>query len=402
MKRMEDYLPIVGEKVVYDIYQKATKLYDRHLLHINSTFIGGGVAEILNNLVPLMNDIGVDAGWRVLHGTTEFYDITKRMHNGLQGGNGSFQEIDKRTYLDVNAYFATYTRPPEDCIIIHDPQPLPLIRYVNKRRPWIWRCHIDLTQPNDALWDFVKPFILRYDLMIVSAEEYKKKDIPIEQRIVHPAIDPMSPKNTPIKKQEVKELFDQAGIPTDKPIITQVSRMDKWKDPEGLLKIYEMVREKVDCRLLYTYNLAADDPEGIDIFNRIHEQSKHLSSNGDVLFVIGNNDRLVNAIQSFSDVVVQKSTREGFCLCVTEALWKGRTVVASRVGGIPIQIEDEVNGFLVDPYDYQGFADRIVEILKNKSLADTMGKKARENARNNFLLPRLLGDYLDIMYEVTS
>jgi len=402
MKRIEDYLPIVGDKVMYDIYQKAAKLYERRLLHVNSTFIGGGVAEILNNLVPLMNDIGLDAGWRVLHGTGEFYDITKRMHNALQGAEASLAEDEKKIYLDVNAYFATYTHPRHDCIVIHDPQPLPLIRYIQKRQPWIWRCHIDLTEPNAVYWDFIKPFILRYDLMIVSAEDYKKPDIPVEQRIIHPAIDPLSPKNSEIEEQEIKKLFEGAGIPTDKPIITQVSRMDKWKDPEGLLKIYEMVKEKVDCRLLYTYNLAADDPEGIDIFNRLREQSDEHANNGDVLFVIGNNDRLVNAIQTYSDVIVQKSTREGFCLCVTEGLWKGRPVVASRVGGIPIQIEDGENGFLVDPYDYQGFADRIVEILRNNSLAESLGGKARESARNKFLLPRLLGDYLTIMYDVLS
>lgn len=402
MKRMEDYLPIVGEKVLYNIYQKAAKLYERHLLHVNSTFIGGGVAEILNNLVPLTNDIGLDAGWRVLHGTAEFYDITKSMHNALQGAEGPFLEGHRQTYLDVNADFATYTHPRHDCIVIHDPQPLPLIRYMHKREPWIWRCHIDLTQPNPEFWNFIKPFILRYDLMIVSAEEYKKKDIPIEQRIIHPAIDPLSPKNSAIDKTEAKKIFEEAGIPTDKPIITQVSRMDKWKDPEGLLKIYEMVREKVDCRLLYTYNLAADDPEGFDILSRIREKSEELSSNGDVLFVIGNHDRLVNAIQTYSDVIVQKSTREGFCLCVTEALWKGTPVIASNVGGIPIQIENNKSGYLVDPYDYQGFADRIIEILKNKNLAKQIGLHAHKRAKQMFLLPRLLDNYLTMMYDVMN
>ena len=400
MKRMEEYLPIVGEKEVYEIYQKAAKLYKKHLLHINSTFIGGGVAEILNNLVPLTNDIGLDAGWRVLHGNLGFYDITKRMHNALQGSGDPFMENDKKNYLDVNAVFATYTHSGHDCIVIHDPQPLPLVRYLNKRQPWIWRCHIDLTQPNPEYWEFIKPFILRYDMMIVSSEDYKKNDIPVEQRIIHPAIDPLSPKNIPLSEQSIKTYLNEAGIPTDKPLITQVSRMDKWKDPEGLLKIFEIVKQKVDCRLLYTYNLATDDPEGFDIFNRIHESAKQLPYSDDILFVVGNNDYWVNAIQTYSDVVVQKSTKEGFCLCVTEAMWKGSPVVASRVGGIPTQIEDGENGYLLEPDDYQGFADRITELLKNKSLKRTMGIKARESAKKKFLLPRLLKDYLTIMYDV--
>ncbi len=400
MKQMEDYLPIVGEKVLYDIYKKASKLYDKHLVHVNSTFIGGGVAEILNNLVPLTNDTGLDAGWRVLHGNLEFYDITKRMHNALQGSNDSFKDEDQNTYLRVNKAFATYTHFDHDCIVIHDPQPLSLIKFIKKRQPWIWRCHIDLTNPNPAYWEFIKPFILRYDLMIVSAEQYKKKDIPVEQRIVHPAIDPLAAKNIPLSKSRCQQILHDAGIPTDKPIITQVSRMDKWKDPEGLLKIFEKVKEKVDCRLLYAYNLATDDPEGVDIFNRIQQAVADLPFKDDILFVLGNNDYLVNAIQTYSDVVIQKSIREGFCLCVTEAMWKGTPVVASNVGGIPVQIDDGDNGYLLEPDDYQGFADRIVELLKNEKLAESIGISGRDKIKNQFLLPRLLNDYLTIMYDV--
>jgi trehalose synthase len=236
--------------------------------------------------------------------------------------------------------------------------------------------------------------------MIVSAEQYKKEDIPVEQRIIHPAIDPLSTKNIRLSDQQCKLILDEAGIPTDKPIITQVSRMDKWKDPEGLLKIFEIVKQKVDCRLLYTYNLATDDPEGIDIYNRIHEAVEEMSFKEDVLFVLGNNDFLVNAIQTSSDVIIQKSIREGFCLCVTEAMWKGTPVVASNVGGIPIQIDNGENGYLFDPKDYQGFADCIIELLKNKKLAQSIGKKGQDNIRDKFLLPRLLSDYLTLMHEV--
>ncbi len=400
MKQMEDYLPIVGEKVIYDIFKKASKLYNKHLVHVNSTFIGGGVAEILNNLVPLTNDTGLDAGWRVLHGNLAFYDITKRMHNALQGSEESFNEEDKDTYLRVNKAFATYTHFDHDCIFIHDPQPLSLVKYIKKQQPWIWRCHIDLTNPNPEFWEFIKPFILRYDLMIVSAEQYKKDDIPVEQRIVHPAIDPLAPKNITLSTSRCKKILKDAGIPLDKPFITQVSRMDKWKDPEGLLKIFEIVKKKVDCRLLFAYNLATDDPEGIEIFNRIQQKVSELSFKDDILFVQGNNDYLVNAIQTYSNVVIQKSIREGFCLCVTEAMWKNTPVVASNVGGIPVQIDNGDNGFLFEPDDYQGFADCIVELLKNERLAQSIGLSGRDKIKQKFLLPRLLNDYLTIMYDV--
>ena len=400
MKQLEDYLPIVGEQELYNIYQKASRLRDRHLVHVNSTFIGGGVAEILNNLVPLINDSGLDAGWRVLHGNLEFYDITKRMHNALQGSNDILKKEDKQTYLAVNESFASYSHFDHDTVVIHDPQPLALIRYIKKRQPWIWRCHIDLTNPNPVFWDFIKPFILRYDLMIVSTEQYKKHDIPVEQRIIHPAIDPLAPKNITLSKKHYKRILDEANIPADKPIITQVSRMDKWKDPEGLLKIFEQVKKKIDCRLLYTYNLATDDPEGIDIFNRIQQAVNDLPFKDDILFVLGNNDYLVNAIQTHSDVVVQKSIREGFCLCVTEAMWKETPVVASNVGGIPVQIDDGENGYLFDPLDYQGFADAIVELLKNKKLAQSIGKSAKDKIKRKFLSPRLINDYLTLMREI--
>ncbi|MGQ1784919.1 glycosyltransferase [Saccharicrinis sp. GN24d3] len=400
MKQMEDYLPIVGEKEVYEIYQLASRLYEKHLLHVNSTFIGGGVAEILNNLVPLSNDIGLDTGWRVLHGNLEFYNITKKMHNGLQGSMDILHEEDKRNYLNVNSNFATYTHFDHDCIVIHDPQPLSLIKYIKKSQPWIWRCHIDITHPNPEYWEFIKPFILRYDVMIVSAEKYKKKDIPVEQRIIHPAIDPLAPKNIELSELRCKKILKDAGIPTDKPIISQVSRMDKWKDPEGVLNIFELVKKRIDCRLLYMYNLATDDPEGVDIFNRIKHSVKNLPFKDDILFVLGNNDYLVNAVQRYSDVVIQKSLREGFCLCVTEAMWKGTPVVASNVGGIPVQIDDGENGFLFDPNDCQGFADCIIELMQNKKLSEMIGKSARDNIKRKFLLPRLLKDYLILMHDV--
>ncbi|MFC1632407.1 glycosyltransferase [Candidatus Omnitrophota bacterium] len=399
IRSLGDYIDIVGEKVISDIYKKAQKIYNKHICHINSTFLGGGVAEILSRLVPLMNEV-TDADWRIIHGNPAFFDVTKGFHNALQSGSIELSDMKKMVYTDVNQEFAGYTHLKYDCIIVHDPQPLPLIKFYKKQQPWIWRCHIDLSNPNQELWDFLKKFIIRYDLIIVSSEKYIKRDLPVEQRVIHPAIDPLSLKNRDLSEQEILKYIKKAKIPTDKPIITQISRMDLWKDPEGVLEVYKLVKEKVDCRLLYCYNLATDDPEGMNIYDRMHKKARNLVEKGDVLFVVGNNDILVNAVQRFSDVIIQKSVKEGFALTVTEALWKGKPVVAGNVGGIPYQIKDGKNGFLVDPHNYNMCADRIVKLLQDKKLAQEMGRKAKEYVRENFLTTRLLRDYLDLVSDV--
>lgn len=399
LRSLGDYIEIVGEKAISGIYKKAQKIYNKHICHINSTFLGGGVAEILSRLVPLMNEV-TDADWRIIHGNPAFFDVTKGFHNALQSGSIELTDEKKSVYIDVNQEFAGYTHLKYDCIIVHDPQPLALIKFYKKRQPWIWRCHIDLSDPNQELWDFLKKFIVRYDLMLVSSEKYLKKDLPVAQRVIHPAIDPLSLKNRELPQQEILRYIKKAKIPQGKPLITQVSRMDPWKDPEGVLEVYRLVKEKVDCRLLYCYNLAADDPEGIEIYERMHRKARDLLEKQDVLFVVGNNDLLVNAIQRFSDVIIQKSVKEGFALTVTEALWKGKPVVAGNIGGIPYQIKDGINGFLVDPYDYKMCADRVIRLLQNERLAQEMGKKAKEYVRENFLTTRLLRDYLDLISEV--
>lgn len=402
LRRIEDYIPVVGDNVIAELNRKARKLYNKHVIHINSTFMGGGVAEILSTLVPMMNDAGVDAGWRVLHGNAAFYELTKKFHNGLQGADIDFTEEEAKMYYDVNQGFASYTHINHNCVIVHDPQPLPFIHNIKKRQPWIWRCHIDLTKPNAKLWNFLKTFLPRYDRVIVSSKDYVQDDVPVDQVVIPPAIDPLSLKNRELTEAEIMNYAKNAHIPTDKPILTQVSRMDKWKDPEGVLEVYQRVREKVDCRLLFCYNLATDDPEGMEIYTRIYEKAKKLVEQNDVVFVIGNNESLVNAIQSVSDVIIQKSTKEGFCLAVTEALWKGTPVVASKIGGIPIQIQDGKTGFLLDPYDYDGFAEKIVALLKDKKMAKEIGNNAKEFVREHFCMTRLMGDYLDLIHELVG
>jgi len=340
MLRLEDFRHIVPDETLAEIYAKARRLYGKHIVHLNATYQGGGVAEILYSLVLLMNDVGIDAGWRILHGSQEFFEITKSFHNALQGAKLNLSQRKKRIYLQVNDNFSKFSHLDHDCIIIHDPQPLSIIQSYRKSQPWIWRCHIDLTNPHRELWDFLKGFLLKYDQIVVSSEKYFKDDLPVDQRLMFPAINPLTRKNKDISEKTLIEHITKAGIPTDKPIITQVSRLDPWKDPEGVIDVFKLVRQKVDCRLIFCYNVASDDPEGMRMYNKVLRKANKLYKNGHIIFVVGNNETLVNAVQRFSDVIIQKSTKEGFCLAVTEALWKSTPVVASDVGGIPSQIED--------------------------------------------------------------
>ncbi len=394
MLRLEDFRHLVPDETLADIYARAKGLYGKHIIHLNATYQGGGVAEILYSLVLLMNDAGINAGWRILHGSQEFFEITKSFHNALQGAPLNLSERKKRTYLQVNENFSKFTHLDHDCVIIHDPQPLSLIRSYRKSQPWIWRCHIDLTSPHEGLWDFLKGFLLKYDQIVFSSEKYFKKDLPIDQRLMLPAINPLSQKNRDISEKTVLEHITAAGIPTDKPVITQVSQLDPRKDPEGVIDVFSLVKEKVDCRLVFCYNVASDDPEGLRMYNKVRRKANKFLKKNDIVFVVGNNETLVNAVQKYSKAIIQKSIREGFCLAVTEALWKKTPVVASNVGGIPMQIENGRNGFLLEPKDTEGFADRIIHLLKNPKEAEKLGHQGKETVRENFLITRLLSDYL--------
>lgn len=400
MLRLEDFRHIVPDETLAEIYAKARHLYGKHIVHLNATYQGGGVAEILYSLVLLMNDVGIDAGWRILHGSQEFFEITKSFHNALQGAKLNLTTRKKRTYLQINDNFSRFSHLDHDCVIIHDPQPLSIITSYRKSQPWIWRCHIDLTNPHKELWDFLKGYLLKYDQIVVSSEKYFKDDLPIDQRLMLPAINPLSQKNKDINEKTMIEYITKACIPTDKPVITQVSRLDPWKDPEGVIDVFKLVKEKVNCRLVFCYNVASDDPEGMRMYNKVQRKANKFLKHGDILFVVGNNETLVNSIQRFSSVIIQKSVKEGFCLAVTEALWKGTPVVASDVGGIPSQIEDGENGFLLAPQDTEGFADRIIHLLKNPDDGKAIGQKAKETVRQKFLITRLLSDYLYMLNSI--
>jgi len=326
--------------------------------------------------------------------------VTKKFHNALQGGTINFTELKRRLYVQTNESFSVYTHINHDCVIIHDPQPLPLIRFEPKRQPWIWRCHTDLSGPNGKLWGFLKRFILRYDLVMISNENYRQKDLPVTQRVVYPAIDPLSHKNMELSERDLTKTLRKFGVPTDKPLITQVSRFDRWKDPTGVIDVFRLVKKKVDCRLILCGSMAADDPEGWSIYERVHRKANDFIKSGEVILLTSENNILVNALQRLSKVVIQKSIREGFGLTVAEALWKETPVVASNIGGIPLQIVDGESGFLVDSFDTKGFADRIVHILKDPALGQEMGKKGKEHVRKNFLITRLLSDYLSILNDI--
>ncbi len=397
--KIENYREIVGNEVIESIYEKAKDIRGKHILHINSTYQGGGVAEILNSLVPLMNSIGIDVGWRILHGTPDFFTITKKLHNALQGDKIHLTRIKKQIYEKINEIFSTYTHIKHDAVIIHDPQPLPLIKFYEKKQPWIWRCHVDLSNPNLEILDFLKEYMIKYDLIILSNEKYKIKNLPVKQKIVYPAIDPLSPKNKEIPKNVISKYLKKYGIKTDKPLITQVARFDKWKDPLGLIDIFEIVRKDVDCRLVLCGSQATDDPESQRIFNKVMLKAKNLVRNGNIILITSENHILVNSLQRSSAVIVQKSIREGFGLAVTEALWKEKPVVASNVGGISTQIKDRINGFLIEPSDIEKFADKITEILQNPELAMKIGKNGKKIVKEKFLITRLILDHLDILRE---
>jgi trehalose synthase len=401
MHCLEDYRGIVGDDVIAGIHSKARRLLGRRVLHINSTYQGGGVAEMLASLVPIMNDTGVDADWRILLGNMDFFQVTKKFHNAMQGGPINLTRRKKDQYEHTNQAFASWAQLDRDVVVVHDPQPLPLIRYFKKRQPWIWRCHIDITDANPVLWEYLKGFLLRYDMVLVSHPDYLRPDLPVPQRIVHPAIDPLSAKNIELRPAEIDRLLAKQGVPRDKPLVTQISRFDPWKDPLGVIEAFKLVRKEVDCRLVLCGSMAADDPEGLVVYEEVARKARKLVESGDIILIAqDSSSSFINALQRASTVIVQKSTREGFGLTVAEGMWKGKAVVASRVGGIPLQIEDGETGYLVEPRDIEATADRIITLLRDTELRVTIGEKAREAVRAKFLTTRLLDDYLDVLTTV--
>ncbi|MGF1619964.1 MAG: glycosyltransferase [Rhodomicrobiaceae bacterium] len=388
LTRVEDFTNLIGEQATDRILAKAGRLADFHVTHINSTYYGGGVAQLLGSLTLLMNLAGVRTEWRVIEGRPDFFSITKKMHNALQGGEINLTELKTHIYEEVAYENALRNHLDHDLVIVHDPQPLPLINCYRKKSPWIWRCHVDLSHPHPELWQYLTPFIENYDAVVLSLPEYAQK-LTTQQRFIMPGIDPFSTTNKDLSDAEIENRLQRYNIPTDLPLVVQVSRFDKWKDPQGVIEAFRIARKQVDCTLVLVGNVATDDPEGQEMYESLsdkHEERIRILSVQDSAFV--------NALQRRADVVLQKSTREGFGLTVTEAMWKGTPVIGGNVGGIRHQISDGVNGFLVDSIEEA--AERIVTLLKDGDLRRRMGEAAKETVRQKFLITRLMEDWLDL------
>ncbi len=388
MVQLEEYEPYIGTEAIDRILGKAKGLRDLHVVNVNSTYYGGGVAEMLAPLTLLLNNVGIRTGWRIVHGPPDFFSVTKKMHNALQGNDIHLTGMKKKIYESVICENAIRCHLDHDITVIHDPQPLPLIDHFRKRGPWIWRCHLDLTSPHKELWNYLRGFIEKYDAVILTLKEFHR-DLDTPQVFFYPAIDPFSIKNRDLSDQEMQDRLDHYKIPVDLPLVVQVSRFDRWKDPEGVIRAFKIARKKVDCTLVLLGNVATDDPEGHKVFESLLDQREER-----IIILSHQDTALVNTLQRKAAAVVQKSLREGFGLTVTEAMWKGAAVIGGNTGGIRHQIEDGVNGFLVSSVEET--AERIVSLVRDEKLRRSLGEKARESVRKRFLMTRLLEQYLDL------
>lgn len=394
---VERYIDVVGAEMLAEIQKAARSIYGLRVLHVNSTFHGGGVAMMLSSLIPLMNDVGINADWNLLYGDPALFSITKKIHDGIQGEDVHLTPQEEKRYLSVNETFARYSPVIHDVVVVHDPQPLPMIRYRPRENPWIWRCHIDFSTPNERILSMLKPIILRYDATVVSSETFQRPDLPLETKIIPPAIDPFSQINQDMSEEAIEAELAEHKVPRDKPLIVQVSRFDKWKDPFGVLEVFKRLKKEIDCRLVMIGNMATDDPKGPQIFEDLVLKTQDID---DVHLITQTDPLLVNALQRAAAVVVQLSRKEGFGLTVSEALWKGTPVVATEVGGIPLQIEDGKVGYLVQPGDYDAASERILRILRDPTLGAELGGNGKEHVRDHFLIPRLLLDWLELLSEI--
>ncbi len=397
-KSLADYTHLVGRDLTAEVRELAADLQGLKVLHLSATAFGGGVSEILYTLVPLMRDVGIDTHWHVMIGREEFYNATKLMHNALQGHPLDLSPSEWRIYEEYNEMNARELESGWDVIIVHDPQPALVRQHVaDKARNWIWRCHIDLSTPHPPTLEHLVPFLHEYDGSVFHLQQYVPEDLVAggKVHICPPAIDPLSPKNMALSPEDAAFVCDQFGIDVDRPLMCQVSRFDPWKDPIGVIDAYRSVTEEVpNLQLALVGSMATDDPEGWTFFNSTLEHAR-----GDEDIKILNNLNNVgaievNAFQSQSDVLVQKSTREGFGLTVSEALWKARPFIGGDVGGIPLQVEDGKTGYLVSsPAEC---AERTIEVLRDPELGKRLGRAGKEHVREHFLTPRLLRDWLRI------
>lgn len=388
---LDDYAALVGNSVIEELRLIAQKLKGRVVRNINSTAVGGGVAEILNRMVPMLKELGIEAHWDVIRGGEEFFGVTKRIHNALHGARQDFTEEDARIYWEAQESNLQQMDLDADVLFVHDPQPLGLIRKKNAGSArWIWRCHVDVSAPDPDVWGFLKPLIEQYDASVFSAPSFAQS-LSIRQAMITPSIDPLSDKNKELPADFINSVLEQFQIPKDKPLVTQVSRFDYLKDPLGVIEAYRLVKPYVDCHLLLVGGSATDDPEGAKVLAEVKERAGNDPSIH-ILELPPTSHLEINALQRASTVILQKSLREGFGLTVSEALWKGKPVIAGAVGGIPLQIAHKYSGILT--HSVEGTAYWLKQLLQSKAFARKLGENGREHVRNNFLLTRHLRDYL--------
>jgi trehalose synthase len=358
---------------------------------INSTFVGGGVAEILEHMVPLLNQLGVDARWNVIDGSDEFFEVTKKFHNALHGKREKispqdfalFSEVTERNLKEMSFY--------GDIIFVHDPQPVGLIaKKKDIGKKWLWRCHIDVSNPDKKVWKFLRSFIVDYDAAVFSAPNFAQQ-LPIPQFLITPSIDPLSDKNKELGPDIINSVLKKYGLVSDKPMITQISRFDRLKDPLGVIEAFEMVRKGIDCQLVLAGGTATDDPECAEVLDEVKRQAE---GNPDihVLLVPPESDIDINALQRAATIIIQKSLKEGFGLTISEALWKAKPVVASAVGGIPLQIKNKLTGLLC--YTVEGAAYALRQLLSNPEYANRLGQNGKEHVKQNFLITGHLKNYM--------
>ena len=389
--KLEDYESIIGRPQLDELHLLAQPLQGKTVKMVNSTAVGGGVAEMLNRIMPLLSEIGVRTAWEVITGGNDFFEVTKAFHNALQGGGYSLSSDAKKVFQLYGEQNRSRMRFDEDVIVIHDPQPLQLIESKPRAgQPWIWRCHIDLSNPNPDVWGFLQPMVERFDAVIFSSPAFARQ-LAIPQYLFYPCIDPLSEKNKELDDSFVQQVCDEFGIDRSRPVVTQISRFDRLKDPAGVIAAYKMAKKYVDCQLVLAGGGANDDPEGTVVLREVLEAAK-----GDPdIFVLNLPPWCaleINALQRASTLIVQKSMKEGFGLTVTEALWKGKPTIASAVGGIPIQIIQKLTGMLV--HSVEGCAYQIRYLLTHPELAMKLGQNGREHVKESFLMTTNLRRWL--------
>ncbi len=388
MVKLEEYIPLVGQSVIDDLRLVASRLKGKSIQHINSTAVGGGVAEILNRITPLLQQLEIDTRWDVIKGGEQFFEVTKKFHNALHGQSVEIADRDFDIFMETSRENLKELNPCGDIVFVHDPQPIAMVQKKNANK-WLWRCHVDVSDPDQRVWDFLMDFIIQYDSAVFSAPAFSRR-LPIRQFLISPSIDPLSDKNKELPQETIDAVLRKYKIPKDKPIVTQISRFDRLKDPLGVLRAYEEVKKYVNCRLVLAGGGAADDPEGAQVFSEVKEKA---GKDEDIhILLLAQNDIEINALQRASTVIIQKSIREGFGLTVAEALWKAKPVVASNVGGIALQVKHKYSGLLCR--SIQGAAFAIKQLLNSPAYAQKLGENGKEHIRNNFLVTRHLRDYM--------